>query len=168
MKKISTILLAFLMVATFSVQAQGKKPKSPPKETVGKIGEVEVAIKYSSPSVNDRVIYGELVKFGKVWRAGANEATTISFSNSVSINGAKLVAGTYSFFTIPSADGNWVIIFNNEAEQWGAYKLNRDKDALVSESQTSKIEKVEKLTYVIEGNFIHLDWETTRLSIRVN
>ncbi len=168
MKKILTLLVAFLMIASFSVQAQGEKPKSPPRETKGKIGDVEVVIKYSSPSVKGRIIFGELEKFGKVWRAGANEATTMSFSKAVSINGTKLMAGTYSFFTTPNENGNWEIIFNSEAKQWGAYKLNRDKDALVSESQTSKIEKVEKLTYRIEGNFIYLDWDTTRLKIKVN
>ena len=168
MKKISTLLVAFLIIASFSVHAQGEKPKSPPKETNGKIGEVEVVITYSSPATRDRIIFGELVKYGAIWRAGANEATTMSFSNAVSINGSKLSAGTYSFFVIPNKEGSWEIIFNKEAEQWGAYKLDRSKDALVSESETSKIEKVENLTYVIEDNFIYLDWDTTRLIINLD
>jgi hypothetical protein len=168
MKKITSLLLAFLLIASFSVHAQGKTPKSPPKEATGKIGDTEVTIKYSSPGVKGRTIYGELVKFGKVWRAGANEATTVSFSNSVSINGTKLMAGTYSFFVTPIEEGSWEIIFNKEAEQWGTSKLDRSNDALVSECQTSKIEKVENLTYSIEGRFIYLDWDTVRLSIPVN
>lgn len=168
MKKIITLLVAFLMIAGLSVHAQGEKPKSPPMETKGKIGEVEVIISYSSPAKKERVIYGDLVKYGAVWRAGANEATTMSFSNAISISGTKLLAGTYSFFVIPSKEGSWEIIFNKETEQWGAYKLDRSKDALVSESATSKIDKVENLTYVIDGNFIHLDWDTTRLSIKVD
>jgi hypothetical protein len=168
MKKITTLLVAFLIIASFSVHAQGEKPKSPPKEAKGKIGNVEVKINYSSPATRDRGIYGELVKFGKVWRAGANEATTIEFSDAVNINGSKLKAGTYSFFVIPTEEANWEVIFNQEAEQWGAYKLERSKDALVSESPTSKIDKVENLTYSIDEGYIHLDWDTTRLSIKVN
>ena len=86
MKKISTIIVAFLMIAGLTVHAQGEKPKSPPMETKGKIGEVEVIISYSSPAKKERVIYGDLVKYGAVWRAGANEATTISFSKAILIN----------------------------------------------------------------------------------
>ena len=168
MKKISTLLVAFLMIAGLTVHAQGEKPKSPPMETKGKIGAAEVVINYSSPATRDRAIYGELVEYGKVWRAGANEATTMKFSSAVTINGTKLAAGTYSFFVIPKEEGSWEIMFNKEAKQWGAYKLDRSKDALVSESETSKIDKVENLTYVIEGNHIHLDWDTTSLSIKVD
>ena len=82
--------------------------------------------------------------------------------------GEQLKAGTYSFFVLPKKGEKWDIIFNSEAKQWGAYKLDRDKDALVIASKTTKIKKVEQLTYSIEGNFIYLDWDTTRLVIKVN
>lgn len=156
------------MITSLSIQAQGQKPKSPPMETKGKIGKTEIVINYSSPSVKGREIFGGLEAFGKVWRAGANEATTMSFSNAVKINGSTLAAGKYSFFVIPKKEGNWEIIFNKEPEQWGAYKLDRSKDALVIESEVSNIKKVEQLTYIIKGQYIYLDWNTTRLTIKVN
>ncbi len=168
MKKYTTLLIALLLVTGASTFAQEKKPQSPPMETVGKVGKTDIVINYSSPSVKEREIFGELVPFDKIWRAGANEATTISFSSDVTINGEQLKAGTYSFFVLPKQDEKWDIIFNSEAKQWGAYKLDRDKDALVIASKTTKIDKVEQLTYSIEGNYIYLDWNTTRLVIKVN
>lgn len=168
MRKLNSILVAFLLISGFSANAQGKAAKSPAMETKAVIGNVEVMITYSSPSVREREIFGGLEPFGKVWRAGANEATTMSFSNAVTINGLELAAGTYSFFVTPNKEDNWEVIFNSEAEQWGVYKLNRKKDVLVSEASVTTIDKKEKLKYRIEGNFIHLDWDTKRVSIRVN
>ncbi|MFT5667434.1 MAG: hypothetical protein ACI9DK_001628 [Vicingaceae bacterium] len=168
MKKLKSILIAIFIISGFSANAQGKAAKSPAMETKAVIGNVEVIITYCSPSVRDREIFGGLEPFGKVWRAGANEATTMSFSNAVTINGSELAAGTYSFFVTPSKEDNWEVIFNSEAEQWGVYKLNRKKDVLISEASVTAIDKKEKLKYSIEGNFIHLDWDTKRVSIRVN
>ena len=168
MRKLNSILVAFLLISGFSANAQGKAAKSPAMETKVVIGNVEVMITYCSPAVREREIFGVLEPFGKVWRAGANEATTMSFSNAVTINGSELAAGTYSFFVTPNKEDNWEVIFNSEAEQWGVYKLNRKKDVLVSEASVTTIDKKEKLKYSIEGNFIHLDWDTKRVSIRVN
>jgi hypothetical protein len=89
-----------------------------------------VRITYGRPSVNDRVIFADdgLVPYGEVWRTGANEATTISFSSDVMIEGESLSAGTYSLYTIPGAD-TWTIIFNNTANQWGT-NYDESQDAL--------------------------------------
>ena len=168
MKKYTTLLIALFLVTGTTIIAQEKKPKSPPMETVEKVGDVEVTINYSSPSVKGREIYGELVPFDKLWRAGANEATTIKFSKAVNVSGEKLDAGTYSFFVLPKEDGKWEVIFNKEPKQWGTYKLDRDKDALVTKGITKKIGKVEELVYSIEGNFIYLDWDTTRLVVEID
>src|SRR5205085_4953821 len=89
----------------------------------------DVTITYSRPGVKGRVIWGELVPYDKVWRTGANEATTIAFSEDVKINGQALPAGTYSLHTIPGKD-MWTIIFNKQAEQWGSFKYDQSKDAL--------------------------------------
>ena len=159
--------MAFLMVVGgINLQAQGKA-KSPAKTAEGSIGETKITIKYHSPSVRGRVVFGELEKFGKVWRAGANDATTIEFSGDVKINGEMLKAGKYAFFTTPMESGDWPIIFNTEHTQWGAYNMDKSKNALESKASVTKIDSVEMLTYSVSDGMIHLDWSTTRISFKV-
>lgn len=167
MKKLSYLFIGLLLIGATQSFAQGEKRKSPAMKAEGKIGATEVMINYSSPSVKGREIYGDLVPFDKVWRAGANEATTVQFSKDVMVNGKKLAAGTYAFFVTPSEEGEWMISFNKEAKQWGAYKHDKSKDALVVGAKTKKIKSVEKLTYGIDGSMIYLDWSTTRLMFEV-
>lgn len=107
-------------------------PRVSPNATVSQtIGITEVTVTYGRPSVRNRTIFGSdgLVPYGNVWRTGANEATTISFSTPVEIQGASLAAGTYGLFTIPGSD-NWTLIFNENASQWGAYNYDSNQDAL--------------------------------------
>ena len=169
MKKVALLFMSLLLIggSTLFAQEDKSKRKSPARVASGTIGEAQIEINYGSPSVNGRTVYGELEKYGKVWRAGANEATTIEFSKAVKINGQDLEAGKYAFFVIPMQSGPWTIIFNKEAKQWGAYSYDSSKDALKTETETSTIDSVEKLTYTIEGDHIHLDWSTTRLSFKV-
>ncbi len=170
MKKLSLILIGFLMISSIQSVAQtedkSKRP-SPAKTVEAMVGDVMISINYSSPSVKERDIYGDLVPFGKVWRAGANEATTIEFSKDVKIGGKELKAGKYAFFVTPKKDGQWTIIFNTVADQWGSYSRDKAKDALTVEAKTSAIDNVEMLTYQIMDEMIHLDWATTRLSFKV-
>lgn len=93
------------------------------------VGLTDVTIMYNRPGVKGRVIWGGLVPYDKVWRTGANEATTITLSQAVKINGQPLPAGTYSFHTIPGKT-SWTLIFNKTAEQWGSYDYDASKDAL--------------------------------------
>ncbi len=166
MKKLSMIL-AFVMIAgSFAVNAQEKK-KSPAKTVEGKIGDTEITINYHAPSVRDRQVFGELEKFGKIWRAGANDATTIEFSTNVKINGMNLKAGKYALFATPMEEGNWPIILNSEHKQWGAYNLDKSKNVIESEATVSKIEHTEMLTYSISDGMIHLSWANTRISFKV-
>ncbi len=101
-------------------------PKASITET---IGVTDVTISYSRPGVKGRKILGGLVPYNKVWRAGANEATKITFSGDVLINGKKLPAGSYGFFVIPR-EKNWTIIFNKIADQWGAFEYNEAEDVM--------------------------------------
>jgi len=171
MKKFTLILFSMLALWGVQLNAQeedkSKRP-SPPAVAEGKIGDVDIRIDYSTPAVKGRTIYGELVPYNAVWRAGANEATTIYFSKDVKIGGKKLKAGTYAFFVVPKAEGNWEIIFNSEAKQWGAYNRKPELDVLKSEASTFKIKPVERLKYSIKDGMIHLDWATTRVSFAVN
>jgi tetratricopeptide (TPR) repeat protein len=93
------------------------------------LGITTVKIDYFRPAVKGRVIWGELVPFGQVWRAGANEATVFTFSDAVKIGGKELPAGTYGFFAIPGKE-TWTLILNKKAKQWGAYAYKAEEDVL--------------------------------------
>lgn len=91
---------------------------------------------YGQPFKKERVIYGDLVPYGKVWRTGANEATEITFAQDVSINDVTIEKGTYTLFTIPNEEG-WTLILNSELGQWGAYRHDESKDTAVIENFTA-------------------------------
>ena len=141
---------------------------SPRKEMKGQIGGAEVTVNYGSPSVKGRTIWGDLVPFGEVWRTGANEATSIELSQAVSIEGQNLAAGKYGLFTIPKEDG-WVIIFNEVAEQWGAYDYDETKDVLrVEVSSAANTENSETMDFAIEGEAIVLMWDNIKVPFKIS
>lgn len=82
---------------------------------------------YSRPQKKGRVVFGELLEFGKVWRLGANEATEIEFYSDVKINETKIKKGRYSLYCIPNLD-KWTIIVNSDTDTWGSYKYDQKKD----------------------------------------
>ncbi len=136
--------------------------KSPRKELVGKAGDVSLVINYGSPAVNDRVIYGDLVPYNKVWRTGANEATRITFPQDVMVGEAnkKLSAGTYSLFTMPSSKEEWTVIFNKVADQWGAYDYEEASDAVRIKGMSMPAEtKAERMEFALDGNAVQLMWD---------
>src|SRR5881396_2914711 len=116
-----TRTLALLVAAPLLAQPAIRLPEASPKATVGQtIGVTDVEIDYHRPAVNKRKIWGGLVQYGAVWRAGANENTTISFSTPVTVEGQALPAGTYGLFMIPGP-AQWTIVFSKFADAWGAY-----------------------------------------------
>ncbi|WP_264537955.1 DUF2911 domain-containing protein [Flavobacterium sp. N1736] len=140
MKKFS--LLAITLLIAISVQAQDAVKFAPldaspldiaysPNKAVKfkKTDNPSPAIKviYSRPSVKGRVVFGDLIKFGEVWRIGANENTEIKFYKPATINGVSVPAGTYSLFAIPEKD-KWTIIINKELDMWGSYAYDESKD----------------------------------------
>lgn len=142
-------LLASLAEPTIAQERGNDEARASPNAAVSQtIGTTEVRITYGRPQVNDRVIFGELVPYDEVWRTGANEATTISFSSDVSIEGEPLSAGTYSLYTIPGRD-TWTIIFNNVANQWGT-QYDESEDALRVEVSSESAEDREMLTFFFE------------------
>ncbi len=150
------VVLFILVVFVFSgldtptsLSAQEVKfPRVSQKAVVSQtIGLTEVVITFHRPGVKGRVIWGELVPFEKVWRAGANEATTISFSSGVKIEGNELPAGTYGFFYIPHEDGSATLIFSKQADIWGSYAYKEEMDALRIKVQTQQAEFCEWLMY---------------------
>jgi len=163
-RKINFLIVAFLTLTIVNAQ---KKPASPPAVATGIINGANISINYSSPSVKERKIWGELVPFNKVWRAGANDATTFETDKELNIEGSKLPAGKYSFFVIPN-EKECIIIFNKEAKQWGAYKYNEKEDQLrVTVKQKNVDSSAESLVYTIEKNKIILSWEKWNIPISV-
>ncbi len=94
-----------------------------------RIGITDITITYHRPLVNGRKIWGGLVPYGQVWRAGANENTTISFPTDVMIEGKPLAAGTYGLHMIPT-EGDWTVIFSKMHTAWGSFSYKEDEDAL--------------------------------------
>lgn len=119
----------------FTVESHVTDPKdenvrpSPTSSVTQTVGFTDITVTYCAPGVKDREIWGGLVPYNEVWRTGANEATTIEFSKDTEFGGNKVPAGKYSLFTIPT-EGDWTIILNKTAEQWGAYKYDKAKDLL--------------------------------------
>lgn len=170
-KRILYFLLISLIFFSCS-KKEDEQPKvrvSPKAEVMQTVGVTEVRIDYSRPGVKGRVIWGELVPFGQVWRAGANEATKFTFTSDVYINGKVLKAGAYSFFAIPEPD-EWTLIFNKVADQWGAFEYNEAEDALRLKVNPIENNFQEWLTYTITRTSdntadIQLEWENLKLSI---
>ncbi len=133
-----TFVLFFILAETTAQEAV--KPRLSPLEMVTlKYESTYVKVTYGRPHKKGREIFGELVPYGKVWRTGANEATEITFTNDVLINGKRLKAGTYTIFTIPEKD-KWTVIFNSDLGQWGAYNYNPDKNVLEIEAEVSELD----------------------------
>ena len=123
------ILGAMVFAGRASAQDKTTRPSPPVENKVIIGGSVNLIVNYSSPAVKGRKVWGDLVPFGEVWRTGANEATTFEVSRDVLINGQRLPAGKYSFFTIPG-EKSWTLIFNKEPNQWGSYNYKQEMDAL--------------------------------------
>ncbi|RYZ94158.1 MAG: DUF2911 domain-containing protein, partial [Sphingobacteriaceae bacterium] len=124
-------------------------------------------INYGSPSVKGRKIFGGLEAYGKVWRSGANMSTTFTTDKDITVEGKKLAAGTYSFFTIPT-EGDWTIIFNTVAKQPGAYEYDAAKDALRATVKPVKsAAKNERLVYKINNNGFTLNWDDVTVPVSI-
>lgn len=163
-KKLSLLLMTLFI--TFYSNAQ-EKPTSSAESVSGKINGANITIKYGSPSVRGREIWGGLVAFNQVWRAGANDATTFETDKDLTIQGSKLPAGKYSFFVIPSAT-ECVLIFNKDAKQWGSYKYKESNDQIrVSVKQKASDSSIEKLIYSINKKDIVLSWEKWNIAFNV-
>lgn len=164
------LLFVWAVLLSGGAFAQAKMPEdkskrpSPPATVTGS----NFTIEYSRPSVKGRKIFGELESYGKVWRTGANEATTFEAKQAVKINGQTLPAGTYALFTIPG-EQEWTIIFNKTAKQWGAFKYDEKQDALRVKVKPSKTPQlVEQFTITADkAGTVTLAWENTQAAFTV-
>lgn len=165
------ILFLVMIFSGFLYAQQDKIRVSPRASVMQVVGLTEVKIDYSRPGVKGRNIWGELVPYNKVWRAGANEATTISFSTDVMAEGKKLAAGKYSFFAIPGKD-EWILIFNKVVDQWGAFEYNEAEDALRITVKPESNGFQEWLTYSFtktdeKSVLVNLEWEKVRVPYKI-
>jgi len=178
-----TALLAAVIVCgvTFQADAQGRKKTKPDASPGASITQVigadsKITVNYHRPAVKEREIWGGLVPYGKTWRAGANETTTISFSDNVTINGKKLAAGTYGFHIVPQKEGKWTLIFNKVSESWGSMDYDEAQDALRVEADVTSAANQERLAYGFEeltpvggatGATAFMHWEKKKVSFRI-
>lgn len=154
MKKISAlsliVLLALLITGLnnpmFAQERGNEEARVSPNASVSQtIGTTEISISYGRPSVNDRDTFGgSLVPFGEVWRTGANESTTVTFSDDIMVEGQKLTAGTYSLYTIPGED-QWTIIFN-EKISWGT-QYDESQDVLQVDVEPMEGDMMEQVIF---------------------
>ena len=159
------------------IQPWNKELRISPKAFVMQtIGLKDISISYSRPGVKGRKIWGDLVPYDKVWRAGANEATKFVFKGNVLINGKKLPAGSYSFFVIPTKN-TWTLIFNKVADQWGAFEYNQAEDIMRFNVKPEQTEFTEWLDYSFSdmkvnkdgknSAVINLRWEKMKIPFTV-
>lgn len=173
MRKTLTFLMTALIATTAMAQQQMRTPRPSPKATLTQaVGITDITINYSRPGVKGRSIWGALVPYGQVWRTGANEATTIQFSDDVTINGQALKKGSYSLHTIPGQN-EWTIIFNSVADQWGSYSHDPSKDALRVTAKPERGEFAEWLTFDIpkmttDEATVRIRWENVAVPFTVN
>jgi hypothetical protein len=145
----------FLVIGLLAPHATAQErdttlPRVSPNAAVSfQLGVTEIEVTYGAPSVRDRTIFGDLVPYGEVWRTGANEATTISFSTDVLVEGQPLDAGTYMLATIPRPE-SWTVIVNGQAGQWGTYQYDPDHDILRVEVTPSGALFTETMSFTFE------------------
>ena len=171
MKKI--IIVFAIIIANFTIEAQVKTPQSSPKATIMQaVGLTDVEINYSRPSARGRAVFGNLIPFGKVWRTGANENTTISFSDDVVIDGKTLKKGKYSLYTIPKIE-SWEIIFYKTTDNWGNPEEWKEENvalrAIVKPETVNR--RVETFTIGISGldnnfAFLEMSWENSYAAVK--
>lgn len=157
------------MLATLTVNAQddpSKRP-SPPAQAKATIGGKTVTINYSQPSVKGREIFGKLVPYDKVWRTGANETTTIEFSDDVTLEGKPVAKGRYALFTIPT-EKDWTIIIN-KGIKWGAFTYKQDEDVLRVNVPAKKSPKfTEQMAIAISPNgVVSINWADAQADFTV-
>lgn len=168
---IFTIICCLFSSNTHAQEALKPRP-SPTSVVTMKYEDAYVKITYCQPHKRGRIIFGDLVPYGKVWRTGANEATEITVTKDVLINADTLYAGTYSIFTIPRKD-NWTVIFNSQLGQWGAYNYVESSDVLRVKVPAAQLEDAIWEPFTIsfaqanDKANLQMMWDRTTVSIPI-
>ena len=155
-------------VDTAALEAQNEQLPSPRRSVSGSVANTEVTVDWGSPAVRDRVIWGELVPYGEIWRAGANENTTFEFSSNIQVANESLEAGKYGFFIIPAEDQDWTVVFSSKNDAWGHFEYSQAEDALrIDLTPTSSESFRERLVYEIVPGGVRFAWADKELLIPI-
>ena len=150
LRKPALFLCLLLLATAVSAQPSLTLPQASPRASVSQtVGLTEMTITYHRPAVNARKIWGGLVPYGEVWRAGANENTTISFSSPVTVGGKTLAAGIYGLHILPT-EGNWTVILSTVSSAWGSFSYDSKEDAARVTVQPQPADVQERLSYSFE------------------
>src|SRR5713226_2929860 len=162
-----------LMAVLGSAQADKSKRPSPPAQATFSFGEGKtITVDYSSPRVKGRKIFGEHEPYGKVWRAGANEATTFVTTADLMVGGTHVPAGSYTIFAIPNKD-KWTLVISKKTGEWGIPYPGADSDLARVDMKASALPAaVENFTITFDktasGCTLRMDWEMTRASVDIS
>lgn len=177
---VSFTLRALFAGAVFAAAATAQTPAGPrvdfpagsPASTLKqRVGFTDIEIVYSRPGVKERKIFPDFLPHGEVWRTGANNATKVTFSTAVKIDGKELAAGSYALYSIPGAS-EWTVIFNKVTGEWGAYSYKQENDALRVKVKAVKLaQPVETFTIDIndirtQSATLNIVWENTRVPVK--
>lgn len=147
-------------------------PAASPKASVSQtVGLTEITVRWSRPAVNGRKVWGGLVPYDEVWRTGADENTTLSFSSPVTVGGKTLPAGTYGLHTIPG-ENDWTVVLSTQAKAWGSYSYDPKEDAVRFTATPREGPHEERLLFTLadptdRSVAVTLAWERLRLSFPV-
>ncbi|HEX4849646.1 MAG TPA: DUF2911 domain-containing protein [Puia sp.] len=164
MKKM--FLLPVVLFAGFVACSQPTHPNSPHDTVQTK----NIKVTYGRPYKKGRDIFGKLEPYGKVYRVGADEATTIQFDKDGTFAGKQVKAGTYTLFAIPN-ESKWTIILNSQLKQWGAFSYDKykDKDVLHADVPVKNLSSpIEQLTIRFDGGNMVIEWDKTQVAVPVN
>jgi hypothetical protein len=173
--KIHLFAAAALLASTSALSQQPslELPRPSPSAKFSQtVGLTEISIEYSSPGVHGRTIWGNVLPWGQLWRAGANSATKITFSKDVTVGTTPVSAGSYAFFVIPNQQGPWTAIFNKDFNQGGTASYKQELDVLRLDVKPDQIPLRERLAYQVtdfnnDAAALTMEWEKVRLSIPI-
>ncbi len=167
------LFLLFLLPLGYLATAQVKLPQASPEAFVKQtIGLTDINIKYHAPGVKGRKVFGGLVPYGKLWRAGANEATLITFSDELFLNHERVPAGTYSFFILPESDSVWNVVLNRDTTLWGLEGYDELQDVAYLRVTPKKVSFQETMQFSFSdigtntGN-LNLVWENSQVTLHI-
>jgi len=178
-KALIVLIVVVTCLAVSEVYSWQRIDLSQEARVMQRIKTTDISVVYHRPSVTpplggrrtSSVIWGDVVPYSRVWRAGANEATTIEFSADVTINGEDLAAGLYSFWIVPEQD-EWTLVFNSDPNVWGTEYAGEEKDVLRVKSNPESVDHLERLAYYFgevepESTVLYLHWEKLRVPINI-
>lgn len=165
------LLLTTFLALSVSAYSQFTLPAASPRQKVEQqFSMSKITVDYGRPGVKGRKIFGDLVPFGKVWRAGANSSTKITFEQSVNFGGKTVSAGTYGLFVIPT-EKEWKVILNKDSQQWGAYTFDEKQNVVDVTIPVQKLAEKQEWFVIelnpVDDNSVNLvmKWDFTKVEL---